>query len=67
MTKARRIEALAQYGRIITQQGWAAGEPFIERQERLHPGCNFRRWAHALGIMLRAKEILDEENGTIRA
>ena len=48
--------ALAHYGQTIQSKGWRAGEPIIRHYEReLH---DFRRWAHALGIMLRAEEIL---------
>ncbi len=54
---ARLVPALTAYGRIIKAHGWAAGEPFIERTARRIP--EFRRWAHALGIMLRAEELLD--------
>ncbi len=50
------IQALAEYGQTIRKNGWAAGEPVIERHERKIP--EFRRWAHALGIMLRAEELL---------
>lgn len=50
------IQALAEYGQAIKRDGWAAGEPIIERHERKIP--EFRRWAHALGIMLRVKELL---------
>ena len=50
------VEALAEYGWTIQRDGWRAGEPVIERYERKIP--EFRRWAHALGIMLRTKELL---------
>ena len=65
MTKSQRIEALTQYGQIILQHGWAAGEPFIARQELLHPGCSFKQWATALAIALRTQEILDGNDGII--
>lgn len=35
----------------------------IEEAERRFPA--FRRWAYALGIALRAKELLDEEDGRV--
>lgn len=50
-------EALVHYGRTIRREGWMAGEPLIEEYERTIP--EFRKWAHALGIMLRAEELLD--------
>lgn len=50
------IRALTEYGRTIQRNGWRAGEPLIDRYEKMIP--DFRRWAHALGIMLRAKELL---------
>lgn len=50
------VQALAEYGQVIQRDSWAAGEPVIERYERKIP--EFRRWAYALGIMLRAKELL---------
>ncbi len=52
--------ALIQYGTTIKAQGWAAGEPLILQGMRQWP--EFRQWAHALGIMLRAKEILESRN-----
>lgn len=48
---------LARYGRIIRQDGWQIGEAMILEAEKRWP--DFRRWAYALGIMLRAKEILN--------
>lgn len=50
-------KALARYGRAIRREGWMAGEPLIKKYERRFP--EFQKWAYALGIMLRAKEILD--------
>ena len=50
-------EALAQYGAAIKRDGWKAGEPLIEAGEKRWP--EFKKWAYALGIMLRAKEILE--------
>jgi hypothetical protein len=54
--KDELIRALTEYGKIIKRDGWKAGEPIIDRCERTIP--DFRRWAHALSIMLRAKELL---------
>jgi len=51
-------KALERYGRRILESGWAAGEPMILEFERRFPA--FRRWAYALGICLRAREILDD-------
>lgn len=50
------VQALTEYGQAIRKDGWAAGEPIIEQHERKIP--EFRRWAYALGIMLRAEELL---------
>ena len=52
--------ALIEYGRTIKAQGWEAGEPLILQGAQQWP--EFRQWAHALGIMLRAKEILKSRN-----
>lgn len=50
------VHAIAEYGRTIQKDGWQAGEAVILRYE---PGISdFRRWAYALGIMLRAEELL---------
>lgn len=49
-------EALLEYGKTIQRDGWEAGERVIERNELRIP--DFRRWAYALGIMLRAEELL---------
>lgn len=48
---------LARYGRAILKDGWKIGEPMILEAEKRWP--DFRRWAYALGIMLRAEEILN--------
>lgn len=50
------IRALTEYGRTIKRDGWRVGEPLIDRCEKTIP--DFRRWAYALGIMLRAEELL---------
>ena len=57
--KEEIIQALAHYGRIIREGGWQAGEPLIVQYAEQF--TDFKRWAHAFGIMLRAKEILEEE------
>lgn len=54
--REKLTQALKEYGRVIRRDGWRAGEPIIARYERSVP--DFRRWAHALGIVLRAEEIL---------
>lgn len=56
--KEEMIQALAEYGKTIKKHGWKAGEPTIQAGEKKFP--DFRRWAHALAIMLRAEEILQE-------
>ena len=50
------LRALAEYGRTIQEDGWRAGELMIERYAREIP--DFKRWAYARGIMLRAEELL---------
>lgn len=50
--------ALAEYGSKLKADGWEAAEPIIERHSRRWP--DFHRFATALGIMLRADEILEE-------
>ena len=50
------ILAVSEYGKAIQENGWMAGEATIERYERRIP--DFRKWAYALGIMLRAEELL---------
>lgn len=55
----RRRSALAEYGRTIKEHGWSAGESVIAKYEKRFK--DFRKFAYALGIMLRAKEILEEE------
>lgn len=50
------VQALAEYGKTIRRDGWRSGEPIIDRYERTIP--DFRRWAYALGIALRAEELL---------
>lgn len=51
--------ALVEYGRVIKKSGWKAGEPLIKKYEKLHP--DFKKWAHAIGIFLRAEELVDEK------
>lgn len=55
---AEMIDALADYGRTIKQNGWQAGESLIEKYSSRFE--DFKKWAYALAIMLRAEEILDE-------
>lgn len=55
---AEKKRAMAEYGRTIKEHGSRAGEPVIEKWEKKIP--DFRRWAYALGIMLRSDELLEE-------
>lgn len=50
--------ALALYGATIKEAGWEAGEPLISRFSEEF--MNFREMAWAVGIVLRADEIIDE-------
>lgn len=59
MDKAMKL-AVAEYGRVIKKDGWEAGEKIIRKYEKKFP--DFEKWAHALGVMLRANEILEEED-----
>lgn len=54
--QAEMKKALVHYGRTIKLDGWDAGEALIEIHEKHYP--EFRKWAYALGVMLRTKEIL---------
>ena len=54
-----KIEALVEYGRTIRQSGWKAGEPLIQKNSKRWK--DFGKLAKALGIMLRAKELLEEQ------
>ncbi len=49
-------KALIEYGKTIQRDAWDAGEALIEIHEKRYP--EFRKWAYALGVMLRTKEIL---------
>lgn len=51
-------KALVEYGRTIRERGWKEGEPLIDALEKQFP--DFRRWATALAIMLRTRELLGE-------
>lgn len=51
-------EALTTYAMKIKKDGWASGEKLIQRFEKRW--VEFRPFAYACGIMLRAEEILKE-------
>lgn len=48
---------LATYGQTVVEKGWKAGEPLINEGEKLFP--EFRKWATAVGIMLRVQELVE--------
>jgi hypothetical protein len=48
---------LVEYGRSLSKNGWQIAEPMIWKAEKRWP--DFTRWAYALGILLRAEEILN--------
>ena len=50
-------DALAWYGRELRANGRQAAEPLIAAGELRF--TDFRRWATALAILLRAEEFLD--------
>lgn len=56
--KKEMLMALAEYGKTVKRDGWEAGEPVILAMEKRFP--DFRCWAYALGIMLRAEELVEE-------
>lgn len=51
-------EALTEYGRKTRDEGWEAGEPLVEKYSLRFK--DFGKWARALAIMLRARELLEE-------
>lgn len=55
--------ALVEYGRTIREHGWKEGEALIDAGEKKFK--DFRKWAKALGIMLRAKELMAEALETL--
>jgi len=57
----RLAKALAIYGATIKERGWEAGEPMIARFAEEF--MDFREMAWAVGMVLRAEEILEEERG----
>lgn len=56
------MKALLEYGLTIQQKGWKAGEPLITKYEKQFKG--FQHWAHALGVTLRAYEIIDTKDNS---
>lgn len=54
----RLAKALAVYGATIKTSGWEAGEPLIARFSEEF--MNFREMAWAVGVVLRAEEIVEE-------
>lgn len=51
--------ALDEYASVITVCGWQAGESVIERYRTEHP--DFPKYSMALLLLLRANEILNED------
>jgi hypothetical protein len=49
-------DALVEYGSTIKAHGLESGEPLIDAGEARFK--DFRRWAYALGIVLRVEELL---------
>ena len=50
---------LSDYCETIKHEGWKAGEPLIESYGKKY--ANFRELAYALGVVLRAYELIDEK------
>lgn len=59
MSKALKA-TLKEYGRTIKREGWKAGESLIKDGVKKF-GPKFKKWAYALGIMLRAIELLSND------
>lgn len=51
--------ALNEYADKILAEGHAAGEPIIVKYEEQY--ADFRRWANAMALMLRVRELTDTE------
>lgn len=60
MNKRMRA-ALLEYAEVILAQGWEAGEALIEKYAEQY--SDFRKWANAVALMLRAEERLNELRG----
>ena len=56
-------KALVKYGRTIREHGWKEGEALVDAGEKKFK--DFRKWAKALGIVLRAKELIAEARETV--
>ncbi len=56
--EAAKKKALAEYGTRIKAKGSKAGEAIIRKYEKKFP--DFRKWAYAVGIMLRSDELIRE-------
>lgn len=56
--RIRLAKALSVYGAAIKAGGWAAGEPIIARFSEEF--MDFREMAWAVGVVLRAEEIVEE-------
>lgn len=52
--------ALKNYAKTIKNEGWKAGESLIKKGIKEF-GADFKKWAYAIGVALRAKELLDED------
>lgn len=53
------VKALAHYGATIKELGWKSGEPLIVKYSEQF--LNFHELAWALGIVLRAEELSEED------
>jgi hypothetical protein len=56
-------QVLTEYALTIRTCGWEAGEEFIAVYEEEYP--DFRRWAYALAIVLRIRELLAQIQGPV--
>lgn len=54
-------QALVEYGRTIIHDGWEAGEILVRRNAAGFE--SFEKWARALAIVLRCKELLVRARG----
>lgn len=56
-------QALIEYALTVRACGWQAGEEFISVYQEEYP--DFRRWAYALVIVLRIRELLAQNKDPV--
>ena len=58
--------ALKKYGALIQAKGWEAGQPLVEKGVKEY-GPDFEKLARALAMLLRTKELLEDDVAQQRA